>query len=261
MSRYIRILLSIAKFSIKDDLAYRWDFFSKILIELTWLFTYILFFEILFSYIGSFGGWGKFEVILLYGTYRVAQQAVYILSANLYGFHNLIERGELDFLLTKPIDAQFYSSVRKMRTVSILSIAAAILIVYFSAKKVGIQPAPIRILIYIVLVITSSIILYSFNIAAATLNFWFTRINNIALFFHEIESIGRIPITAFSRYARLFFTIVIPLVFLATVPAGVLLGKDMGYLPFFSFLAAGTTLFLTRKFWNIAIRSYTSAGG
>jgi len=258
---YLRILRAITKFSIKDDLTYRLDFISKIVQELAWILAYIVFFEVIFAYVDSLGDWGKFEVILLYGTYRVSQQIVYILTASLYNFNKLIESGEFDFILTKPIDAQFYSSVRKIRVVSIISLVANMIIVVYAATRIGIQSTPYTLIVYIMMVMSSGVILYSFYLAAATLNFWFTRVNNLPYLLHGIEAIGRLPVDAFSRNVRLFFTFFIPLIFLATVPARVLLGKSTGFLVPLSFIVSIIVTLLGRRFWNHAIKNYTSAGG
>jgi ABC-2 type transport system permease protein len=70
---------------------------------------------------------------------------------------------------------------------------------------------------------------------------------------------GRYPIAAYPAAYRVFFTFIIPVAFLTTVPAQVLLGRERG---FWLLGAAGLAIALiafSNQFWRFALRFYTSA--
>jgi ABC-2 type transport system permease protein len=55
------------------------------------------------------------------------------------------------------------------------------------------------------------------------------------------------------------FTLMLPVAFLTTVPAQVLLGRGSGYWIGASLAMAALAFTLCRAFWQFALRSYTSA--
>jgi ABC-2 type transport system permease protein len=88
---------------------------------------------------------------------------------------------------------------------------------------------------------------------------WFVKIYNVTEVLRGLLEAGRFPMAAYPAAYRVFFTFVIPVAFLTTVPAEALLGEGhWGWL----LGSAGLSLLLlqfSRWFWRFALRSYTSA--
>jgi ABC-2 type transport system permease protein len=70
---------------------------------------------------------------------------------------------------------------------------------------------------------------------------------------------GRYPVTAYPAGLRSFFTLVLPVAFLTTVPAEAILGRANSRWVVGSLVVAGVSLLFSRLFWRLALRSYTSA--
>ncbi|MEB3255732.1 MAG: ABC-2 family transporter protein, partial [Synechococcaceae cyanobacterium] len=70
---------------------------------------------------------------------------------------------------------------------------------------------------------------------------------------------GRYPVSAYPPGLRTFFTLVVPITFLTTVPAESLLGRSSGSWLALSLAVALGSLLLARAFWRFALRFYTSA--
>ncbi|MFM7192835.1 MAG: ABC-2 family transporter protein, partial [Microcystaceae cyanobacterium] len=70
---------------------------------------------------------------------------------------------------------------------------------------------------------------------------------------------GRYPIGAYPIIYRVFFTFIVPVAFLTTIPAEVMLGKA----PLLGILGATglaiALLVISHYFWQFALRFYTSA--
>ena len=70
---------------------------------------------------------------------------------------------------------------------------------------------------------------------------------------------GRFPMAAYPVAYRFFFTFIIPVAFLTTVPAETLLERvQVGWIVGSGILAV-VLLCLSRRFWKFALRFYTSA--
>jgi ABC-2 type transport system permease protein len=88
---------------------------------------------------------------------------------------------------------------------------------------------------------------------------WFVKIYNVTEVLRGLLEAGRYPIVAFPVVYRFFFTFIVPVAFLTTVPAQTLLGRSpagwvmgAGMLALVLFVAANL-------FWRYALRFYTSA--
>ena len=101
--------------------------------------------------------------------------------------------------------------------------------------------------------------LYSLWFMLGATSIWFVKIYNVTEVLRGLLEAGRVPIGAYPVAYRIFFTFVIPVAFLTTVPAQAMLGQGhWGWL----LGAAGLSLLLlqlSRWFWQFALLFYTSA--
>ena len=93
----------------------------------------------------------------------------------------------------------------------------------------------------------------------ATTSIWFVKTWNATEVLRATLTAGRYPITAYPQTLRVFFTVVVPVAFLTTIPAVALLGRASAGWVAGSLLAAVLSLILSRLFWRQALRHYTSA--
>ena len=71
--------------------------------------------------------------------------------------------------------------------------------------------------------------------------------------------IGRFPLNSFSFSIRLFFSIVIPIEFITTIPSEVFLGISQIWKILLEVIVTIVFLSSSRKFWLFALKFYTSA--
>ena len=70
---------------------------------------------------------------------------------------------------------------------------------------------------------------------------------------------GRFPVSAFPAGLRAFFTFIVPVAFLTTVPAEAILGRASGPWLLAGGAVAIAAVVVSRWFWRFALRFYTSA--
>jgi ABC-2 type transport system permease protein len=88
---------------------------------------------------------------------------------------------------------------------------------------------------------------------------WFVKIYNVTEVLKGFLEAGRYPMVAYPAIYRIFFTFIIPIAFLTTVPAEAMLGRLD---PIWLLATAGLAialLTLSHYFWQFALRFYTSA--
>jgi ABC-2 type transport system permease protein len=103
-------------------------------------------------------------------------------------------------------------------------------------------------------------VLYSIGFMLSTLNIWFTKLWNLPMALQSVLEAGRYPVDAYPPAYRVVFSVVLPVVFLTTVPAQAISGR--GAVTWWVVCAAVLAVLLlaaSRLFWYFALRYYTSA--
>ncbi len=85
------------------------------------------------------------------------------------------------------------------------------------------------------------------------------KIDNITEVFYAFYEAGRYPVTIYRGAVRVLLTFVVPIAFVTTFPASALLGRiDQATTLIGLALAVGLTVG-SNRFWNFAVRHYSSA--
>jgi ABC-2 type transport system permease protein len=82
---------------------------------------------------------------------------------------------------------------------------------------------------------------------------------NFGEVFYAFYETGRFPVTVYNRWLRFVLTYIVPVAFLTTFPAATLLGKLSFYFVVGSIAIAAILFYVSSRFWNYAIRFYSSA--
>ena len=111
----------------------------------------------------------------------------------------------------------------------------------------------------LLMLLAGGLILYSLWFLIAATSIWFVKTWNATEVLRAVLASGRYPIAAYPAPLRLLFTLVIPVAFLTTVPAEVVLGRANAPMLWLG-LGLAVGFFITaRQFWLYALRHYTSA--
>ncbi|NES72237.1 MAG: ABC transporter permease, partial [Okeania sp. SIO2D1] len=103
------------------------------------------------------------------------------------------------------------------------------------------------------------ITLYSLWFILGSTSIWFVKIYNVTEVLKGLLEAGRYPMGAYPNAYRFFFTFLVPVAFLTTIPTQAILGRIGGTWIIVSFILASGLLFASIGFWRLALRYYTSA--
>jgi ABC-2 type transport system permease protein len=101
--------------------------------------------------------------------------------------------------------------------------------------------------------------LYSLWFILGATSIWFVKIYNVTEVLRGFVEAGRYPIVAYPASYRFFFTFVIPVSFLTTIPAQTMLHRVEWPWLVSAGLLALSLFACTHFFWRFALRFYTSA--
>jgi ABC-2 type transport system permease protein len=170
-----------------------------------------------------------------------------------------VTRGDLDFVLIKPMSSQFLVSMRYVTFSELPATVVAMAYVLEGARRIGLQPGPLEVTTYLVLIVAAILSFYSLWFMSVTLSLWTGRINNIAYLIMPIMDLGRVPTDIFAGAFRSFFTFVVPIAMISTLPSKALLGLLDPVTACYAFVAAPLLLIASNRFWTHSLRKYSSA--
>jgi ABC-2 type transport system permease protein len=258
-----RYLLSLRRFwgtSLATQLEYQLNALIELLAMLANLAGSVGLLWIFYRQGVALGGWSWHGALVVLGAYTGLNGFTStLLQPNLSRIVTHVQEGTLDFVLLKPIDSQFWLSLRSFNPAGIpeLLLGLALMLWAAWADRGGLQPA--LILATALGLLAAAAILYALWFVLATTAIWFVKTWNATEVLRAALSAGRYPVSAFPATLRLFFTLVLPVAFLTTVPAEILLGRSGVAWILASMGVAFGALALSRGFWRLALRYYTSA--
>ena len=258
MQRYLKVLRLFWSAAIAAELEYRINFFIATLSSLGNL-AGSLFGLFLFYRTGyTFSGWSWEAALVVLGIFTLLQGfSATFLASNLNRIVRHVQEGTLDFILLKPIRSQFWLSTHTLSPWGLPDIIFGSIIIGYAGKRldVGIN----GYLLGVLPLLFSFVILYSLWFMLGATSIWFVKIYNATEVLRGLLEAGRYPIAAYPTAYRFFFTFVMPVAFLTTVPAQLLLGRsEISWLIGAAILAVAL-FFASTWFWRFALRFYTSA--
>jgi ABC-2 type transport system permease protein len=258
MSRYLKVLRLFWSVAIASELEYRINFIIAAFSSLGNLFGSIFSLFLFYRTGYRFTGWSWDAALLILGIFTLLQGfSATFLAPNLNRIVRHVQEGTLDFVLLKPIHSQFWLSLHTLSPWGIPDLIFGLLIIAYAGTKLNLGID--KYLLTIFPLSCGLVILYSLWFILGATSIWFVKIYNVTEVLRGFLEAGRYPITAYPAAYRFFFTFVVPVAFLTTVPAQSMLGQIQFTWLLSAGLLAVVLLFISTQFWRFALRFYTSA--
>lgn len=258
MQKYLQVLRLFWSTAIAAELEYRLNFLIAALSSLTnlagSLFSLFLFYQKGYT----FRGWQWEEALIVLGIFTLLQGfSATFLAPNLNRIVRHVQDGTLDFILLKPISSQFWLSSRTVSPWGLPDLVFGLIIIFYAGTRLHVTIGNYA---------TSAIpltfgfaILYSLWFMLGATSIWFVKIYNVTEVLRGLLEAGRFPIVAYPTVYRFFFTFVVPVAFLTTIPAETMLGRTHFSWIIGAAILAVLLFLLSQRFWRFALRFYTSA--
>lgn len=258
--RYARLIRLFAGVSLQNETAYRFDFLTKVVGSLINVCGELFTLWTIFANAKSLAGWGPYDVIVLLGVFRVMVGLIGIVIApNMRSLMEDVRSGGLDYVLVKPVSAQFYASFRNWVFFRGLDGVMGLVLIIVGCTLLSAKVSLATLGLFIVTLAAGAVIIYSFWLILATTTFWFTRIANIEMVFWNVFHAGRYPLEVYQPWVRWLLTFILPLAFLTTFPAEALVGRGGTGTFLTAVTVAPAMLLIATLFWRFGVRRYSGA--
>lgn len=228
MTRYLRLWYAFFANCLVRDMQFRTNFILRIGMAFTWYVSNILFFDVIYLHVPGIAGWSRYEVVILLGGYYIIDALnVGLFVNNVFKLPQYVNRGELDFMLLKPVSAQFLVSVRYVDWSSVVAMLGGIATVAWGLMQLGVTPSFFDVGLYVVLLVCGLVLVYAMNFIYQCTSFWFLTSAGLENGFWMVEHFIMKPDTIYPRFMKILLTYVIPATVIAAVPARALLDKAL----------------------------------
>ena len=260
LRRYFLLFRVQVRASTLQAMQYRGDFLLEGFISLFWTFTALVPLFVAFRDRQAVVGWSFEEALLVVGWFTLLQGVLEgAINPSLQGVVEHIRKGTLDFVLMKPADAQFLVSTAKFLPWRGVNVLAALGLFAYAFHRMGRMPSIPGLLSTVVLLGTSTLLLYSLWILTVSAAFFVVKVDNLTYFFTSIFDFARWPSSVFRGALSFVFTFVIPIALMTTFPAEAMLGRLPLHALGGAVLGSMLFAFVSRRVWLRSIGHYTSA--
>lgn len=261
--RYWRLWKAFVRNCFSRQLEFQVDFLVTFGAELIFQASNTALFLVIFARdeVSTLGEWGIGETLVLLGSVFIIDALMMVfIFGNLIHLPSQINKGEIDHVLLKPVDAQFFLSTRYVRPQNIMPIFAGTALVIFGVIEAGVSLDAGRIAAYLALLANGLVILYSTFFSFQCLAFWLVSAQGFEGGYFMVYNFLLKPDSIFHGILRRLLVFVVPTIIISSLPTRMLLGMevDLWLLPW-AVASALLTLVGSRIVFKRGLRRYESA--
>lgn len=260
-SRAPRLAWSFFRIGAMNELQYRSNFFLQLLQSVLTLGAGLVGLAVVFGRTTNLNGWSRPELLVVMGVFTMVGGITNtFVVPNMQKLVEDIQRGTLDFALTKPVDAQTLISVRLISIWQGVDILTGLIVLIIGMVQLGDNNNGVKGAVSLVLLLLiGSWTIYCFWLILASSAFWFIRVNEMQELFQGLFRSGQYPVGIYPGWMRFGLTFLVPIGFAVTVPAEAATNRLTGATVIVSVAVAAVFGIGSRWIWRTGLKRYSGA--
>ena len=261
-----RVTWVLAKAAIRGAAQYRVNFVILALLGIAYQSSGFAFIAVVLSRFPSIGGWTFPEIAVLYAL-RLLAHAVHLVPLHqLMSLDELVRDGTFDRFLVRPLNPLIQVLTRRFSVNTLGDSVTAVAVLLFASSIADVSWTPVHVLYAAAAVVGGALIEGGLALGITSMSFRFVEVwparylvDNVLLNF------GSYPLSVFGFLAQWVMTWILPVAFIAWLPAAVILDRasGLGVSGTIAWLApvVGALWFaLGYQVWRRMLRTYASTG-
>lgn len=259
IKKILRLYYAFLKASLVADLEFRLNFILLMIAQFVWYFTQIVLFEVIFRHTQYIGDW-KLEQMRVFIFLALFVDSIYMIlwDSNFVKFNDDVRKGNLDLLLTKPINSMFMLSSQKLSTTHFpcFFITAAGL-VWACGNIPDFQWLN---LLWLLLLVPSGLsVIFCGRFALNATAILLTRADFLQYVWYSLFRLGLRPDAIYAGVLRFVLIFCLPFAMIASVPARFLLEPVNWGFVVWAIIMPVVLFTLLNKYWKYCLKNYSSA--
>jgi ABC-2 type transport system permease protein len=261
LHRYLTVLIIFVGSSVRQSLEYRTAFYVNSALGAFWLVWATQVARVYYSYANSINGWSYGNLLVLMGVYFIANGFRQVLfSPNLQRIGEYVRTGTLDDLLLKPMDSQFVVSLRYVDiTHAADPLLGTVLVIAGSTRSSG-GISGVALVAFAIALLSAFLLLYFLNLAMQAICVLAVSPDGLSQLMNGLIDSGRLPVSVYGPVLQAILTVIIPVAFIITTPASILIGKMPASTSAICIAFVATFGLCARLLWISALRRYQGVG-
>jgi ABC-2 type transport system permease protein len=259
LAKYVDVYRVQLKNNFVREAVYRTNFLTAVTTDVIWILVELSLFSVIYANVNTIAGWTRVQVFFFLGIF-FASDALFttFFQRNFWTFSDLVNRGELDILLTKPIHPLFLALSRSINLTAIFNLFLGLGVAARYAGPAGFPGGSrwLLLLLWLGIGMTTAVLLrFAFSIWV----FWTDRSWALSRMYYQFFAFATKPDSLYPKAIRYLILSLLPFAFIGSVPARALLHglEPREYL--LIFLVLGSFAALDALLWRAGLRRYQSA--
>jgi ABC-2 type transport system permease protein len=243
-----------------NELQYRANFAVQLFQSAIAAGTGLAVLALVFGQTTNLNGWTQSELLAVMGVHIFMGGVIAtIIQPNMIRLMEDIRQGTLDFVLTKPEDAQVLVSVREIRIWQAVDCLVGAIVIVVAVVQLQVSFGLGQALAFGLTFVLGGLTIYCFWLILTVGAFWVVRIDQNVELFEGVYQSGRWPVTIYPGWLRVSLTFLVPIAFAVTVPAEALTSRlTVDTLALATGFAIALLAF-TRWWWRFGLSRYSGA--
>lgn len=260
------ITLSLALAGVRGEMQYRANFLLMVAASMVSQLTGFLFIAVVLSRFGTIAGWSTGEIAFLYGLRLLVHALRGLAFGNVPNIQYMVREGEFDRVLVRPLAPLLQVMVAHIYLRDVGNLVGGIGLFLAANALLGIDWSPLALLYLLLAIVGGCLVEAAIALVCAALAFRLLSGQTLYVLINDVNnSFVNYPLTIFHGAVQFVVLTIVPLAFVAYVPATVLLGRtnELSLGPLVGYgapLVGGLFFVLTYWFWRHELNAYQSAG-
>jgi ABC-2 type transport system permease protein len=258
--RPVRLFLLFFRIGALNELQYRANLAVQLFQSAIAVGTGLAVLGLVFGQTSNLGGWTQAELLAVMGVHILMGGVIRTaIQPNMERLMTDVRQGTLDFILTKPEDAQVLVSVREFRIWQAVDVVVGAIVLVIAVAQLGDGVGLGAAVVFAGTLVLGAVMIYCFWLLLTTAAFWIVRMDELHELFDGIYQSGRWPVTIYPGWLRISLTFLVPIAFAVTVPAQALTSRlTLDTLALAAAFAVGLVI-VSRWVWRFGLRNYSGA--
>lgn len=202
-------------------------------------------------------GYSVNQTLFFFLTFSLIDTMSQFLFREVYRFHTYVVSGDLDLILLKPVNPLFRVLLGGADIIDLITLPPIIFGVWYFADKIS--AGSLESIYYILLLLNSVLIASAFHILVLALGIITLEVDHSVMIFRDVTKLGSLPIDIYKEPVRAILTYLVPVGMMVSFPVKALIGLMSFWGVLSSFVFGLLSILIALRFWNFALKKYSSA--
>ena len=258
--RYLRLYLHFLRFSFSRAMEFRVDFFFRVVMDIIFYLIQFIFFKILYLHTPILGGWSLDQMSIFIAAFIFVDAFhMTVFANNTWWFPIAINRGDLDYYLTRPVSTFFFLGFKEFAANSLINLVMATGLLVYTLLTYSDNLGWFNTISFILLLINGAFLYFMTFLIFLMTVFWSQSPRGFSDIFYAAEKVFQRPDGIFSGYFRRFFLYILPFSAMASLPVRFLFEENQFFVFMQIFAASSFIYLLVYILWKKGLKDYSSA--